>query len=472
MSGTRIVRWLPVLLALLALAGLWLWLGRLPRLSLSERMPGTDRPPEGSPGATGELFTARGRLAAGAGVPSAQAGSWPGFRGAARDGVARDGVRLARSWGEAGPRALWRLAVGEGHAGVAVHAGRVYLLDFDTNTQADVVRCLSLDDGRDIWRYAYPVRVKRNHGMSRTIPAVTDRHVVTLGPKCHVVCLDAADGQLRWGMDLVREYGTQIPPWYAGQCPLIDGDRVILAPAGDSTLMIAADAETGRVVWRTPNPRGWTMTHASITPVTIAGRRQYVYSGSGGVAGVSAEDGAILWDSTDWKISIATIASAVDLGDGRLFLSGGYEAGCAMMRVAERDGRLVPETLWRLPAKLFGATQQTPVWYEGHVYGVRPDGQLICLSADGKVVWSSGPACRFGLGPYTLADGLIYALSDNGVLRLAEAAPASYRQLAEARVLSGHDAWGPMALAGGRLFARDLSELVCLDVSEAGIAQE
>ena len=29
--------------------------------------------------------------------------------------------------------------------------------------------------------------------MSRTVPAVTDKYVVALGPKCHVMCLDADD---------------------------------------------------------------------------------------------------------------------------------------------------------------------------------------------------------------------------------------------------------------------------------------
>ena len=40
----------------------------------------------------------------------------------------------------------------------------------------------SLKDGSEIWRFAYPVPVKRNHGMSRTLPAVTDEYIVSIGP--------------------------------------------------------------------------------------------------------------------------------------------------------------------------------------------------------------------------------------------------------------------------------------------------
>ncbi len=55
-------------------------------------------------------------------------------------------------------------------------------------------------------------------------------------------------------------------------------------------------------------------------------------------------------------------------------------------------------------------------------------------------------------------------LNDTGTLTLVQASPQGYKQLAQARVLTGHDAWGPLALVDGRLIARDLTRMVCLDV--------
>ena len=155
--------------------------------------------------------------------------------------------------------------------------GRVYLMDYDQPKRSDALRCLSLADGKEIWRFAYRNAVKRNHGMSRTVPAVTEKFVVAMGPKCHVVCVDAITGELRWGMDLVREFGSTVPPWYAGQCPLIEGGKVILAPAGKDALLIAVDIQTGKEVWRTPNPNGWQMTHSSVMPVDFCGELMLVY---------------------------------------------------------------------------------------------------------------------------------------------------------------------------------------------------
>ena len=78
--------------------------------------------------------------------------------------------------------------------------------------------------------------------------------------------------------------------------------------------------------------------------------------------------------------------------------------------------------------------------------------------------WASGGGARFGLGPFLIADGLLIALDDDGWLTVAEAAPDGYRGFAKARILTGHDAWAPLALAGGRLLARDLTRMVCVDL--------
>jgi len=340
----------------------------------------------------------------------------------------------------------------------------VYLLDYDRDNKADVIRCMSLADGNDIWRYSYPVKVKRNHGMSRTVPVVTDEYLVALGPKCHVTCLDPVTGGFKWMINLVGEFNTTVPQWYAGQCPLIVDDKAIIAPGGDS-LMMAVDCNSGEIVWKTPNPNEWKMTHSSIIPAEFMGKKMYIYCGSKGVVGVSAEDGAILWETNDWKISIATVATPVYLGDGLIFLSGGYNAGSMMLKLSMEDEKIVAKPLFSLDAKVFGSTQQTPIFYEGYIYGVRPDGQLVCLDLEGNEVWNSTGAEKFGLGPYTIINGLIYVMDDSGLLSVAKASPAGFTKLTQAQVLHGHDSWGPMAVAGRRLILRDMSKMICIDIT-------
>lgn len=454
-----IPRVMPILVAVAALLLLGQWVGHSWRtVPVQPRVPGTDRATV-TPLPKIDLA---GTFTRGDGAPARLPGVWPGFRGPHLDNISPETTPLARAWAAAGPPALWSVDCGEGYAGPAVRNGRVYLLDYDQTARADALRCLSLDDGREIWRRAYHVEVKRNHGMSRTVPAVTDKYVVALGPKCQVICLNAVNGDFLWGIDLVRAYHATVPAWYAGQCPLIEDDTVILAPGGDALLM-AVDCATGQVRWKTPNPRGWTMTHSSITPLTVAGRRMYVYCASGGVVGVDATDGRLLWETSDWKISIANVPTPVPVGDGRLFLCGGYGAGAMLLRVEPAGKGFAVRTLFRCPPATFGSDQQTPILYRDHLYGVIPGGELVCLDLNGKQVWTSGTV-RFGLCAYLLADGRLYVLNEQGELTLVEATPTRYTPLAHAKVLSGIEPWGPMALVDGRLFVRDLTRMVCLDV--------
>jgi outer membrane protein assembly factor BamB len=252
---------------------------------------------------------------------------------------------------------------------------------------------------------------------------------------------------------------------------LIDAklDQLVLAPGGKA-LLIAVDYKTGKVKWESANPRGWKMTHSSIVPMEFGGRRMCVYCGSGGVAGVAAETGEILWDTTAWQIPSATCPSPVPIGDGRIFLCGGYESGAMMLRIETSGDKFAAKSLYRLTPAQFSSEQQTPVFYNGYLYGVRQkDKRLVCLDLDGKDVWNSGRD-KFGAASCMIADGLILALNDTGTLTMLEASPQTgYKPLARSEIFEdGIDAWGPMALVAGRLIVRDMTRMACLDIADHG----
>jgi outer membrane protein assembly factor BamB len=446
-----------------------------PAADLAERIPGMDNRPALLSSEGGEM-PMKAVFAAFDGKQSSLPGSWPRFRGADYDNISTEDVRLAETWGKDGPPVLWSVNLGEGHAGPAVANGRVYLLDYDEGARADILRCFSLDDGREIWRRGYTVFIKRNHGMSRTIPAVSGRYVVTIGPKCQVMCVDAETGALQWDIDLVKEYGAEMPLWYTGQCPLIDDSLAIIAVGGKS-LVIAVDCGTGEVVWETPNPRGWKMSHSSVIPYTIHGKRMYVYCALGGVAGISAQKetaGQALFQTDLWSQNVVA-PSPVYLGEGKLFVTSGYGAGSILLDIIpEKDTFTVRSIRQVRPNEGIASEQQTPLYHHGYLWSILPKdagplrNQFVCYHPDdiSKLVWSSGTTRRYGLGPYLIADNKFFILSDEGVLTIMRADGKEPVFLAEAKILDGHDAWGPMAIVNGRLLARDSRRLVCVDVRE------
>jgi len=464
------------ILAFLVILGLGLmtaWFFHDPSSSVKMSLPGMDNRKKG-PAAAGEkvnigeefkLFKTQ------AGVPGT---SWPRFRGENFDNISRENTRLISKWGSAGPRILWKLSLGEGHAAPAVFEGKVYILDYDEKKKEDALRCFSLQSGEELWRRGYHVHLKRNHGLSRTIPAVTKDFVLTMGPRCQVMCCDRNSGDFLWGYDLGREFQVEVPFWYTGQCPLIDHDTAIIAVGGKS-LLIAVDCKTGKKTWETPNPHNWKMSHSSLMPMTLGGRRMYVYCAIGGVCGIAAtgaDRGKILWETTEFAPSVVA-PSPVVMDEGRIFVSAGYGAGSALLQVKENGGVFTVRVLQKIkPLEGLASEQQTPVYSGGYLYGILPKdagglrNQFVCCKGTdcGKIVMSSGKTDRFGLGPYILADGKFFILNDDGEMTIAKASPVGFTVLDKARIIDGQDSWGPMAITGGFLLMRDSKTMVCLDI--------
>nr|WP_319997382.1 PQQ-binding-like beta-propeller repeat protein [uncultured Draconibacterium sp.] len=405
--------------------------------------------------------------------------TWTNFRGADHDNISKSPIKLVESFGAEGPKILWSKKLGEGHSGAAIYKGLAYVLDYNEEERADILRCFSVVSGEEQWRRGYDVAIKRNHGMSRTIPAVTDKYIVTIGPKCHVMCLDRETGDFRWGLDVVKEYQNEIPFWYTGQCPIIDNGVAIIATGG-SKMMVAIDCETGEKLWETPNPNGWKMSHSSVMPFTFGGRKMYVYSAIGGLLGVAADGpdaGQILWATSQWNHSVVA-PSPVCMPDGKIFLTAGYGAGSMIVQLTENNGVFSAKPLYEYaPKDGLACEQQTPILWNGFLFGIVPkDGganrnQLICVNPSDtrKVVWTSGKENRFGLGPYFIADNKLFILSDDGTLTIARPSTEKYIQLEQVKVIEdGHDAWAPFALADGYLLLRDAETMICIDLNVNG----
>jgi outer membrane protein assembly factor BamB len=449
------------------------WMVHDPVHSFTEHVPGADNRPDVSSdindlvdiGSIYEKFD---------GSPAPEIMNWPRFRGEYFDNISRDKIKLTNGWDAAGPNILWTINLGEGHAGPVISNGMVYILDYDEEKHQEILRCFSFLDGKEIWRRGYDLEIKRNHGMSRTVPAVSGPYVVTIGPKCQVMCVTADSGKFKWGIDLARDYEVEVPLWYTGQCPLIDDTTAIIAVGGKS-LLIAVGCESGRIIWDLPNPNNWKMSHSSIMPMTIENKKMYIYSALGGVLGVSAEGedvGEVLFESTEWNQTVIA-PSPVYLGEGRILFTAGYGAGSMLSKVLKVNGKFTLEVLQKLkPDQGLAAEQQTPIFYNEHVYAIMPKdagalrNQFVCSNPGdlSNIVWSSGKTKRFGLGPFLVADDKFFILSDEGVLTVIRGSAREYRQIAEAKVLSGHDAWGPLAIADGKLLARDSRQMVCIDV--------
>ena len=462
---------------------LFWWLNKDQPLNLVARVPGMDNRPKMKARSDsviiGEHFDTL------ASMDEIVEGDWPRFRGSDFDNISKDKTPLLESWDSSGPSIVWRNTLGEGYAGPAVHNGRVYLLDYNEKKKADMLRCFSLKSGLELWRRWYYVELKRNHGYSRTIPAVSDKYVVTIGPRSHVMCVNPIKGDLLWTIDLEKEYGIPgkekgriTPDFYSGQCPLIDNRTAVIAPGGKA-LMIGVDCATGKVIWKTPNTDTLRMSHSSIMPMVLYGKRMYVYNAVGGVCGVSAEGedtGKLLWKTTEWSPA-TTAASPLFLGNNEIAVFGSYGAGGARIRI-NKEGQGYSVTMLEQHKAVDGISsdQQTPVIIGEYIWALMPENagalkkQLVCYNKSDllKPVWSSGKENRFGrgLGPYIVSGNKLFLLDDDGKLYFFKMENKSVTLISSHKIIKGVEAWGPMAIAGNYLIMRDARNLLCLNIGK------
>jgi outer membrane protein assembly factor BamB len=459
------------------------WILASPSYDVVVRIPGMDnRPPQKQIADSifiGEFIDTLGTL------EEIVPGSWPRFRGSDFDNISKDPTPLAEKWDTAGPRVVWQTTLGEGYAGPAVLNGRVYVLDYNEKRKADMLRCFSLKSGDELWRRWYNVEFKRNHGYSRTIPAVTDKYLVTIGPRSHVMCMNPLDGSLLWTIDLEREYGIPgnikgkiTPEFYSGQCPLIDNEIAIFAPGGKA-LMIGVECASGKVLWKTPNPDSLRMSHTSVIPMTIHDKKMYVYAALGGVCGVSADGqdrGKLLWRTTEWSPSIA-VASPLYLGNNEIAAFGSYGAGTARIVISKDDsGYKAFVSEQHKSSGGIASEQHTPILVGDNLWAVLPENagalkrQLACYNSSNLItpVWSSGKESRFGkgMGPFILSGKQLYLLDDEGTLYLFKIDNTSASLFSSHKILSAIEAWSPMAIAGKYLIMRDAHNMLCLDIGK------
>ena len=445
---------------------------RSPGRSMEIQNPGADnRPLETARRADdvriGEFFMRYEEMA------SSLTGKWTRFRGESSSNIIRTSDPISLTPDDY--PVLWDVETGEGHAATVIYNGLVYFLDYDEALSSDMLRCFSLETGKEQWRRWYRVPLKRNHGFSRTVPVIADDFIITLGPQGHLMCCDPVSGDLKWTKDMQQAYKTEVPFWYAGQCPRVDDGVLVIAPAGESVLLAGIDVHTGETVWETPNMLQYKMSHSSVMRMTLLGKQTYVYVGVGGVCGVSAEkddSGVLLWSVAKWQPSVVA-PSPLQLSGNSVFLVAGYGTGGALLKVDKSGNTWTASIVEQYkPTEGLSSEQQTPILYNNMIITVMPKdggslrGKLVAYAPSDlhNPVWSSAAEERFGLGPYLIINDHLFVFKDDGELYVYKIESQSMRLEKKQRVMDGTDAWGSMAYADGCLIVRDAHHVKCLKI--------
>lgn len=416
-------------------------------------------------------------LFAGVALLPLRAADWPQWQGPDRTNVSTE-TGLLKEWPSKGPKLLWTSEdVGLGYSGPAIVGDRLYTLGADKTN--DFVIALNVNSGEKIWSTPIGPFVNNNWGGGpRSTPTVDGEFLYAIGASGVLACLKSKDGGRVWSVNLAGEggLGGSKPFWNYSESPLVDGDQVICTPGGNKGTLAALNKKTGEVIWRSKELTQ-NAGYSSVVPATIGGVRQYVQltmkpgrSGGGGVAGIAAKDGRLLWYHDNPKYRTAVIPTPL-VHDNYVYVAVGYGAGDLLLKLTPDGEGTRAEQIYSPDAmKVMDNKHEAFVLVGDYIYGWSDRGGWTCQELkSGKVMWRSN---KLGRGSITTADGQLYCYSeDRGTVVLVKASPKGWeeqgrfnipRQSSQRSPSGG--VWTHPVVANGKLYLRDQELLFCYDV--------
>jgi outer membrane protein assembly factor BamB len=393
-----------------------------------------------------------------------QAGSleWPQF-GGPRGNFKSDATGFANSWPATGPKVLWKRALGDGYSAVSVDGNTIYTMYRSLNDE--VVLAAEANSGKTIWEYRYDARFRPGMAMENgsgphATPLVTETGVYAIGILGNLICLDKKSGKLVWSHDLYAEFNATVQDRGYASSPIAYRGLVIMKVGGEGHSFVAFGQKTGTVAWRTVQ----NFENSPGTPllITVDGQDQLVAMMHDEVVAIDPSNARVLWTfphSTNWGLNIST---PVWGDDHLLFISSAYNGGSAVIRLTRQGDKTVPSEVWS--SNRVRVHFSTVVRVGDYVYGSSGDFGPAPLTAvdvkTGKIAWQDR---TFPKASFVYVDGKFVVVDEDGNLALADFTPQGLKVLSRVALLHSN-AWTAPSIAGTRLYLRDRTSMMALDL--------
>jgi outer membrane protein assembly factor BamB len=381
-------------------------------------------------------------------------GKWKQFRGENRSGVVSDApINVTFTDGE--PACLWTQPVGNGFSEVLVDDIAAYIFSGDTlNGGYEYIEAYDKSTGTSLWKTVVDSLWYEKDGWGhgpRSTPALDDDKLFCLSGCGKFSAIDLQNGEILWSVSLPADFGTVTPRWGFSTSPAIAGDHVILETGGTENRAITAfDKNSGKVKWS--NATG-IAAYCSPLVATIENETQIIIALDTMLLSFDTH-GETLWS---YRMPLrGPMAMPVLLPPNKIFVSSESRTGSFLVEVSDNK-----------PAEVFSSPGMQNNWssscyHNGYLYGFSR-ARLQCVSAEtGEMVWGKR---GYGKGSLIIVNDVIVALSDQGLIVLAEATPEEYREIGSFKALEGKS-WTAPTFADGKLYVRNLTSMSCFDLTK------
>jgi outer membrane protein assembly factor BamB len=378
---------------------------------------------------------------------------WPQFHGPNRDNISIE-KGLLKKWPEKGPDLLWTARdLGHGYSSISIANGMIYTAS--SIGGYTVVIALNLD-GKILWKVkngkAWTGKGPGSRPGSRGTPTIDGNRLYHQSPHGDIICLNAKTGNIIWKFNIIEKFKSRIPRWALAESLLVDGDHLISCPGGPQTCMVALDKKDGSIVWKTPSIRE-VAGYSSPTLFEYKGLRIITILTAKSMIGVNAGTGDLLWRIKHESYADENVMMPI-FHDGHVFIST-LKAGSVKWKVNVNNGKVSLEEIWR--TEQLDNHHGGVILINGNLYGsstVRNRNLLVCLDfKTGRNKYMDKCVGKLSL---TYADGMLYALSIDGVMGLVKPTPNGHELVSSFEIPKGGkgNSWAHPVVCGVRLYIR------------------
>jgi outer membrane protein assembly factor BamB len=348
---------------------------------------------------------------------------WPRFRGPTGTGLS-GAANVPTQWSET-ENVAWKVDVpGKGWSSPVVSNGRIYVTTAIAQPLSLRVLCFDAASGKTLWNtqaFAPDAgafkSVHSKNGRASPTPVVTADRVYAHFGHMGTAALDLA-GKLVWKNDELRYspvHGNAASPI------LVNGLLVFSADGAANPSLVALDAATGKLRWRTARNTTARKTFSFATPLAIdvAGQTQIVSPASGFVGGYDPATGKEIWRAT-YGEGYSVVPAPV-FAQGLIVCSSGFDK--AVMYAIDPKGAAGDVThshvRWRIDRN--ASHTPSPIVVGDEVYFASDSGFANCADLKtGKVHWSQRLGGNFSASPVA-AGGHLYFPNEAGVTYVLKA---------------------------------------------------
>jgi outer membrane protein assembly factor BamB len=298
--------------------------------------------------------------------------------------------------------------------------------------------------------------------------------VYALGAMGHLFCLDAAEGDVLWSKDFVKDYGAEVAIWGYASHPLVHSDKLFCVVGGKGSVAVAFDKDTGKEIWKAVDAEG--LGYAPPTMIEAGGARQLLIWDAENISSLDPATGKRHWSVKLESEFGMSIMGPRQHGDHLFAGAIGFRA---VLLKLDRDKPAVTE-VWRgKKDHAIYPVNSTPIIDDGTLYGVDQPGPLMAVKFEtGERLWETfepvtGTSKAKSGTAFLIKNGeRFFIFNELGELVIAKLSPKEYQEIDRAKILEPTQTafnrdvlWSHPAFASRCMFARNDRELVCVSLA-------